>query len=374
MAAEVIKIDYDEGYEKNIRDAASVLSGGGLVAFPTETVYGVAACVTSEGGVDRLRKIKQRRNNKPFTVHIGQPEDAKAFVPGIAGIGRRLATKGWPGPLTLIFHVPDVSEAPVTRSLTDEQTAALYHEGTVGLRCPDHGVARDLLTAVEGPVVAASANRAGYHPPICAEEVLDELGEVVDVVLDGGKSSYAGPSTIVEVGENEYSILREGVFDERMLDQMAALNILFVCTGNTCRSPMAVGLFRKMAADKLGCSVDELSDRNINIRSAGAFAADALPASAEAIEATEIKGCGISDHRSQRLTVELIQPADRIFVMTESHRHAVLDLVPGAASRTERLDPDGEIEDPIGGDVGVYKACAGRIEQVLRQRLEEIEL
>jgi protein-tyrosine phosphatase len=167
-------------------------------------------------------------------------------------------------------------------------------------------------------------------------------------------------------------VVRPGVYDDRTVRRLALLSTLLVCTGNTCRSPMAAALLRHMIADSLGTSPANLEDRGIRVDSAGTFAGSGGQASAEAVQVMKRRGIDLSDHRSQPLTAELIEQADLIYTMTESHRRAVLERVPSAEARCRLLAPDGDIRDPIGQSVEVYAACAQRIESALKGRLAEV--
>lgn len=374
MAAKTINVAQEEGYWSGIREAAAVLNDGGVVVFPTETVYGVAARADRSDALQRLREAKNRSSDRPFTIHIPRRSDAERYVPDLGSYARRFIRKGWPGPLTLIMRTETPEATPIAADIEPAAVEAIYHDNSVGLRCPDNHVARDLLSETLGPVVAASANPRGHKAPRTAQEASQGLNGVADLVLDGGAARYNKPSTIVRVNDDGYEVVREGVYDDRMLRGLLKLSILFVCTGNTCRSPMAAGLARYAIATRLGCDVGALGDRDIEIDSAGTFARSGGPPSESAVSVLKARGIDISDHGAQPLTVELIQRADHIFAMTASHREAVVRMETSAAERTTTLLLDGEIADPFGDAPEVYAKCADTIEDAIKKRLTEVPL
>jgi len=374
MPARVIKVTNPREEKKAAAEAAEVLRRGGLVIFPTETVYGVAACVASADAMARLREIKARPpGGKPFTVHIGKREHYKRFVNSLAPEPQRLIQKGWPGPLTLVLPVHRPEKTRIARTIGQERLREIFHENTVGLRCPDEPVATRLLTAVKAPVVAASANRPGRQPPVTVDHALAELGDVVDLAIDTGRTRYAKPSTIVKFApEGDWHLLRAGVLDERSVRRLTKTVILFVCSGNTCRSPIAEGLCRAMLASKLGCRPEKLPEKGFEVLSAGVHAIDGASPSDRAIEVCRACGVDISSHQTKRLTVELLRQADYIFTMCDHHTESILAMAPGLKAKVQRLHPEQNIEDPVGTDREGYVRCLELIRSALESRLRDI--
>ncbi len=351
-----------------VTPAAEALRAGRLVAFPTETVYGIGAIATQAEAFESLKELKQRPT-APFSLHLGEPAEVDRYLREIPPAARRLMAKAWPGPVTILL--------PTGGSLADPTLGAVVHDrlapqGVIGLRCPDHPVCHALLTQVGEPVVASSANLAGRRPPLDAGSVLSQLQDRIDVLVDGGPTRFSEASTIVSFDEaGELKILRPGVYDERMIRRMLARIVLFVCSGNTCRSPMAAALATKLLADKFHCRERDLSKHGMEIISAGTMGLEGMVATPEAVVAAAELGAEVGEHRSRKLTSELIQQADVVFCMSRSHLSDVTRMLPSASSKTHLLDESGDISDPIGAGSEVYAKVAGRMEECLRKRMKE---
>lgn len=372
METKVIKIEDLQKAASAIKEAADVLARGGLVGFPTETVYGLAANTDSRHGPERLSSVKKRSEEKPYTLHIGEKSILGRYVPQLSLLNRQFLKKAWPGPLTVVFTLNQNQIDLIRENLPDYRINALYHEGSIGIRMPDHEVAQSLLRAVDAPVIASSANISETSAPVSAEDVLEQLAGRIDLILDSGPTKYQKASTIVRLTGDELEILREGVLDAGAVKRMRQVNILFVCTGNSCRSPMAEGFCQRELAEKLGCSVDQLAEKGYKIISAGILAGCGAPATPEAVQACQEASVDISGHRTQLTTAELVYEADYIFAMDASHLHAVNNLAPYRSAQTVLLSKEGNIADPIGMPIGTYRKCARLIARSVQERLKEI--
>jgi len=373
MPPVIIDVRNAEDTRDVVHRAAQALVEGKLVAFPTETVYGLAARALDEDMVRKLSEVKGRKTGHPLPVAIRSAAEARDYAPDLSPLARRLARRCWPGPVTLV--VTDSHPDSLVRQLPRSVRQAVSPYQTVGLRVPGHQVLLDVLQMIAGPLTLTSANRTGQPDPRTAEEVYEALGDDVDMILDDGPSRFGQPSSVVRVHENRFEVLRSGVVPEQALERLSRLMILFVCTGNTCRSPMAELMMQKLLGQHLGCSPDEVENRGIVVASSGIAAMMGGRATEEATEAMLESGLDLTNHETQPLTAPLVQHADFIFTMTNAHRHAILTQWPDAAERTHLLTPDNsDVSDPIGGTIESYRKCAAQIRTSLEARIEELGL
>ncbi len=222
--------------DAEVEHAAGVLRGGGLVAFPTETVYGLGADATSPDALRRLYVVKGRPPDHPVIVHLASVDQLDEWAATVPPDARRLADACWPGPLTVI--VARAARVP------DEVTGGLP---TVGLRVPDQPVALALLRAFGSGVAAPSANRFGRVSPTTADDVRVDLGVDVDVVLDGGPCRVGVESTIVDCTGDAPAIVRQGGVSRERIEQILDRAVAIRDDGRVARARHAVVALRARA-------------------------------------------------------------------------------------------------------------------------------
>lgn len=197
METLVLNLKDQSLYPKHIEAAAQALRAGELVAFPTETVYGLGAHRDNAKAVGRIYKVKKRVEEKRLTLMIADPDDVKKYVDYFSHTAKRLMEFFWPGALSIIFPLKDGSD--------------------IGIRLPDNTVARDLIRAAKLPVVTTSANISGYPHSTDAQQVLMDFKGKIPIILDGGSTRFRSPSTVLRLKDENFEIIRQGIISEMMI-------------------------------------------------------------------------------------------------------------------------------------------------------------
>jgi protein-tyrosine phosphatase len=208
-------------------------------------------------------------------------------------------------------------------------------------------------------VVLTSANLSGKTEAIRADEVVQTFADRLALIIDDGPSPLGRASTVVQIQGEKWKVIREGLLSTADLKTLAAAMIVFVCTGNTCRSPLAEVLCKKMLANHLQCAMDELPQKGFLVRSAGLAAYLGDRATLEAVETARQLGADLQRHFAQPVTRDLVFQADYLIVMTQGHVQSLLSRFPYDGPKPLLFCPQGaEVPDPIGCDMPAYQECA----------------
>lgn len=244
--------------KENIQKAADEIISGGIVAFPTETVYGLGADGLNPTAVAKIFEAKQRPSFNPLILHISSSDQLNDLVTIENDIVYKLINKFWPGPLTLVLTKKDIVPDIVTAG-----------NPTVAVRMPNHPIAKALLEACGRPIAAPSANQFGFLSPTTAEHVEKQLGDKVKIILDGGKSNVGVESTIVEVTETDVFLLRHGGIS---LEQLTEVCNLVKVKVNNFDKPNAPGQLIQHYAPNIPLKfLSEISDGDIKGKKLGAL-------------------------------------------------------------------------------------------------------
>ncbi|MDE1921044.1 MAG: threonylcarbamoyl-AMP synthase [Candidatus Omnitrophica bacterium] len=349
VSTRVLKVNSALPEPEKVAEAARIVRQGGLVIFPTETVYGIAADSNNPRTMDRLRTVKRRTDGKLFSILIAQRGIIDNYSSYTHPNLYKVIDKYWPGPLTVIVPA--------------------RHEGeTLGIRMPDHTVALRLVEESGCTIAAPSANLEGKKPPTNAKEALEDLDGLVDLALDGGPVDFGISSTILDFTGTHPTVKREGVITQPDVDRTISKKcILFVCTGNSCRSVMAEYLLRAKLIGR----------QDVEVHSAGTSVFFRSPASQETIAVLRDKGINAAAHISRPLGTIMLKKSDLIFAMTRAHRAQILERVPSVEKRvyclrefagTHRgIQTDLDVPDPIGQPHAAYQECLDMVEEAVEK-------
>lgn len=213
---QILKVNADHSEEDVITSAAAIISRGGVIAYPTETIYGLGVDTANEQAIRRIFEIKGRNFNNPISVIIGNAEDIYPLVRQVTAAAQKLMDAFWPGPLTIVFESADCVSPLLTANT-----------GKIGIRLSGHDGARRIAQKTGKPITATSANLSGAPECVCASAVATQLGDKIDAIIDLGNTPGTTGSTIIDVTCTPFAILREGAINRKAIKKYLDASFLF---------------------------------------------------------------------------------------------------------------------------------------------------
>lgn len=359
-----------------VHNVVQALVEGRLVILPLDSGYHLLASGLSDDATKKLQQCEDKNSpansGRAPLLCLRSTQEVLDFVPDISPVAARCVRRGWPGPIGIELKTSSsqslISSLPIrTQKLLQDDN------GFSAIGVAAHELISQAMRLLPGPLVALPICSAAGKTASSVEEAASSVAELATFVVDDGPFPSEASSTRIRVDDNSCSLVCNGGIAQDRLSQLSEFGILIVCTGNTCRSPMAEVIFHNVLAEKFP-EIAASRPPAYRIASAGLSAFPGGAASSEAVSVMSQRGLDLSDHQSRSVTEHALYYADLVLTMTNSHRHAILDRFPNFADKVHLVSgSESDVSDPFGGSESVYAVCADQIEGFLRSWAARID-
>lgn len=352
--------------------AVQAAAEGQLVILPTETSYVLACSPLHPIAVEKLLRIHEQGLIGEPVLFLRSPSEIRDYAPHPSIVAQRIATRLWPGPLILQLGLqhPDSLIRQFPGSLQDYIES---RDNEIGFRVASHPAIHEIQKLCAGPLLTAEILTPDKKFAFDSQTAISVVGRFAGLIAEDAPASLGAPATLLATENNHCRILREGAISNAEVRRATSMIILLVCTGNTCRSPMAQVLLQSKLKERFA-KFFEADVPPAFALSAGTNASAGSSASHEAVQAMKSRGLDLTQHASRQVNQDLLQTADLVLTMTQNHRQAILSRWPHFTPKVMPLSSNGrDVADPYGGSQQVYLAAAAEIEHFLDEFIEQLD-
>ncbi len=370
MSRPIMTMNADDR-DRLIDSAVEAINRGELVVLPTETLYGLFVA-TRPQAIEQLRALTAEEDQPAsgLTLHLPDLDLIRDELDLPTPVARRLVSMLLPGPVRVLLEQPRANLDAIARKL-DLPDGFFGEDNVIALRVPDHPITRMVLRKAGVSTVARRLGAASWAVGSDPGTTIECIGEHPDpapaCVIDDGTTHFQVGSTTVTIGlDGKFAVAEYGPISQEDVMRMLERRILFVCTGNTCRSPMAEAIARSLVEQEEPTGITTV------VESAGIATDDGHEASVDAVEVMRERGLDLTGHRSRMLTPEMIDRAEVVYTMTHMHAQRAMSIAPNAVHKVFPLSERNVVDDPIGHSIEVYRKTADQLTEMITQRFKEI--